>query len=106
MRHLCVVLMVNKWFDRFITLCIIVNSALLASKEFRDKYDPSYDSQWNEILEITDLFFTSIFLIECVIKIIAMGFWKHQKSYLKDYWNWIDFIIVAISVVSLTPFAD
>ena len=35
-----------------------------------------------------------------------MGFRKHERSYIKDYWNWIDFTIVCISVVSLTPFAN
>lgn len=35
--------MVNKWFDRFITLCIIINSLMLASKEFDEKYDEKYD---------------------------------------------------------------
>ena len=50
--------------------------------------------------------FTVIFLGECIIKIVAMGFRKHENSYIKDYWNWIDFAIVCISVVSLTPIAD
>ena len=33
-RKLAVRLMVNKWFERFITFCIIANSLLLASKEY------------------------------------------------------------------------
>ena len=98
--------MVNNWFDRFITFCIILNSILLASKEYEENYDSNYNSSWNKTLEQTDLVFTAIFFIECFIKIVGMGFTKHEHSYMKDYWNWIDFIIVCISVVSLTPIAD
>ena len=98
--------MVNKWFDRFITLCIIINSILLATKEYQENYDASYKSSWNMTLELTDLIFTVIFLIECLIKVGGMGFYGHSRSYIKDYWNWIDFFIVIISLVSLTPFAN
>ena len=105
-RKLCVHIMVNKWFDRFITLCIILNSILLASKEYDDKYDASYKSNWNTVLDMIDNVFTVIFLFECVVKIIGMGFISHKKAYLRDAWNWMDFLIVIISVVSLTPGAD
>ena len=50
-RKLCVIIMVNTWFDRFITFCIILNSILLASKEYEENYDPTYKSSWNETLE-------------------------------------------------------
>ena len=98
--------MINKWFDRFITFCILANSLLLATKEYRENYDGEYESSWNKTLEYTDLVFTLIFLIECVVKIIGMGFYKHDRSYLKDPFNWIDFIIVIVSLVSLTPIAN
>ena len=32
-----------------------------------------------------------------------MGFVVHPNSYLRDAWNWIDFTVVLISVVELTP---
>ena len=35
-----------------------------------------------------------IFLLEAVIKIVAMGFIGHSKAYLRDPWNIIDFVIV------------
>eukprot|EP00658_Telonema_sp_P-2_P028673 TRINITY_DN21928_c0_g1_i2.p1 TRINITY_DN21928_c0_g1~~TRINITY_DN21928_c0_g1_i2.p1 ORF type:complete len:816 (+),score=200.81 TRINITY_DN21928_c0_g1_i2:409-2856(+) len=34
-------------------------------------------------------------------KIVALGFVLHEKAYLRDAWNWLDFLIVIISVVSL-----
>ena len=46
-RELAVKIMVNKWFDRFITLCILLNSALLASKKYDENYNPNFESSWN-----------------------------------------------------------
>jgi len=70
-RRICVNIIVNKWFDRFITLCILANSGLLASKEYDENYDTNYHSEWNEVLDICDAVFSYIFLVECVLKIIA-----------------------------------
>ena len=74
LRKALVYLTNNAWFDRFITLCIITNSILLASKEYRINYDATYVSSWNAVLETTDVVFTYIFLCECLVKIVAMGF--------------------------------
>ncbi len=103
-RVFCVNVMLNKWFDRFITASIVINSVLLATKEYKENYDTGYVSSWNELLEKFDLVFTVIFFIEFLIKVIAMGFVMSKNSYLRDSWNWIDFIIVFISMISLTPF--
>ena len=98
--------MVNKWFDRFITLCIILNSILLASKEYKMNYNADYVSEWNQILDKIDVVFSVIFLIECIIKIMAMGFVTHKNAYIRDAWNIMDFLIVIISVVSFAPGVD
>lgn len=98
--------MVNKWFDRLITLCIILNSLLLASKEYEMNYDVGYKSEWNEILDKIDMGFSLIFLAECIIKVTSMGFIFHKKAYMRDAWNIMDFFIVIISVVSFTPGVD
>lgn len=37
---------------------------------------------------------TIIFIIEFLVKILAMGFVFGKNSYLKDLWNILDFIIV------------
>lgn len=98
--------MVNKWFDRFITLCIILNSLLLASKEYEMNYDTKYVSDWNNTLEKIDIVFSIIFLIECLIKIAAMGFVTNKNAYIRDAWNIMDFLIVIISVISFAPGVD
>jgi Ion transport protein len=47
--------------------------------------------------------FTSIFVTEATLKIIAIGFIMHKHSYLRDPWNILDFTVVLISLVSLIP---
>ena len=104
-RRICVTIDESPWFNHIITGCILVNSGLLASKLYDENYDPNFESRWNDLLEYFDLVFTFIFILECVIKIAAMGFYRHPGSYLKDYWNWLDFSIVLVSIISLSPAA-
>ena len=47
--------------------------------------------------------FTAIFLIECILKILGMGFFMHKNSYLRDFWNWLDFLVVVVSVLGWVP---
>jgi voltage-dependent calcium channel L type alpha-1D len=54
----------------------------------------------NEILEKVEYVFLFIFTAECIMKIIAQGFFQHQNAYLRNGWNILDFIIVIIGVVS------
>eukprot|EP01065_Artemidia_motanka_P018310 TRINITY_DN2162_c0_g1_i2.p1 TRINITY_DN2162_c0_g1~~TRINITY_DN2162_c0_g1_i2.p1 ORF type:complete len:1885 (+),score=667.97 TRINITY_DN2162_c0_g1_i2:215-5869(+) len=50
-----------------------------------------------------DLFFTIAFTVEMTIKIIALGFVSHRKSYLRSAWNVLDFIIVLSSWTDHVP---
>lgn len=52
------------------------------------------DGSWrNTLIGRSEIIFTLIFTIECCLKIIGMGFYG-SKGYLKDRWNWLDFIVV------------
>jgi voltage-dependent calcium channel L type alpha-1C/voltage-dependent calcium channel L type alpha-1D len=54
------------------------------------------------MIEKGGVIFTLIFTMEAILRIIAMGFFKHKNSYLKDPWNWLDFTVVCIGVIELT----
>jgi hypothetical protein len=41
--------------------------------------------------------------MECVLKILAMGFVLHPNSYLRDSWNRLDFFVVLISILDFLP---
>lgn len=83
---------------------IIVNSILMCLNDNNDRrMGEDYWSPRNFILNQIDLAFSVIFILECTIKIIALGFIFHKNSYLRDLWNWLDFIVVIISFVGFLP---
>jgi voltage-dependent calcium channel L type alpha-1D len=53
----------------------------------------------NKTINIAGIIFTIFFTLECVLKILAYGFVIHHKAYLRDGWNWIDFIVVIVGLV-------
>jgi len=48
---------------------------------------------------------TTIFTLECLVKIILFGLlFNGKSSYLRLAWNVMDFIIVLFAIISATPF--
>lgn len=43
--------------------------------------------------------FAAIYTVEMILKIIAKGFALHKFAYLRDPWNWLDFIVVILGYV-------
>jgi hypothetical protein len=81
-------------------LSIIGNSIVLALADYTDEDNLT---EWNQKLDLADQVFTIIYVIEASVKIVAFGFIIHRKSYLRDPWNVIDFIVVVIGIISLIP---
>ena len=65
------------FLDYFIILCILGNSLSLAMFDYNDR---EITKDWNKALDFAGLVFTIIFTVECVLKIVAMGFVKHKQS--------------------------
>ncbi len=93
-------------FDNFITVVIILNSFMLATTSYEVRLNPDYKSDWTPIQEKIDLGFSIIFICEFLVKVIAMGFVLHRKSYLWEPWNCLDFFIVCVSIVGFLPIGD
>lgn len=70
-------IVLHKWFEKLITACILINSIMLATREYRNNYDPDYDSNWNKIVDLVDLILSVVYIAECVMKILVMGFFCH-----------------------------
>lgn len=87
---------VNPMFDRFILLVIVVNCIFLA-------LDKEVDAVTNNI-ETIDFIFLLIYSWEMTFKIIAMGFFMREHSYLRDSWNIMDFSVVTLGW--FTKFVD
>lgn len=75
----------------------------LRSSASSDKYTMlTYASVWMFIWlqEKIEYIFLVIFTAECFMKIIAYGFVMHPGAYLRNSWNFLDFVIVVIGLLS------
>ena len=79
------------WYNFIIYLLIFINSLLLILETIKETENLS---------EITNYIFTLIFTIEFLMKIISYGFVLDDNSYLRDPWNWLDFIVVITGLLS------
>lgn len=100
LRIFMVWLVKAKWFEHFITSLILINSVFLGIKDYTDKND---ETPINQFVENSEIIFKIFFFIECITKVIAMGFIIGKKSYLSDAWNWIDFAVVISSLLTSLP---
>ena len=92
--------MYYRLFEYFIVMIIIGNSLVLSMYDYSDR---DSDSSYNKVLEKIQLSFTVIFTVESILKIIAMGFVLQKNSYLRDGWNFIDFIVVLFGFIDFLP---
>ena len=61
------------------------------------------NSTLKEALYIIDLITTILFIMEALLKIVALGFWLNGPwSYIRRSYNALDFLIVLLSLGSLT----
>ncbi|CAH0723262.1 unnamed protein product, partial [Brenthis ino] len=81
----------SKYFDLAIAGVIGLNVVTMAIEYYRMPPALQY------ALKIFNYFFTAVFILEAVMKLVALGF----KIYLKDKWNQLDVIIVILSIVGI-----
>ncbi|KAK3093243.1 hypothetical protein FSP39_013116 [Pinctada imbricata] len=70
-----------------IIITIIVNCAFMAMKD-------------NPVPDI-EYVFTGVYTVEAAIKISARGFIICNYTYLRDPWNWLDFIVITLAYVTM-----
>jgi len=68
-----------------------------------DYENPNKSSFRNDLVKYAEPFFIFAFTIEAILKIIAFGFVIDKNTYLRDPWNWLDFIVVVTSLLTLVP---
>ena len=98
LRRFCLWLSAHSAFDSFIILLIIASSVCLALDVPR--LDPG--SELKSYLDLLNYWFTGLFILEMTLKIVAYGFvFNGERSYLRQPWNILDFLIVGISILGL-----
>ncbi|XP_068193183.1 sodium channel protein type 4 subunit alpha B-like isoform X2 [Antennarius striatus] len=93
-RKTCFLIVEHNYFESFIIFMILLSSGALA---FEDIY-LEQRRIIKIILEYADQVFTYVFVVEMLLKWVAYGF----KAYFTNAWCWLDFLIVDVSLVSLT----
>ena len=91
MRFACKVFVDNIYFETLATVITFVNCVLFF---FSDPSNP--DDLWNNV----DYYFLIFYIIEAILKINTFSFYSAEGAYIRDYWNWLDLLVVIIGVFS------
>ncbi|KAI8126592.1 Voltage-dependent calcium channel type A subunit alpha-1 [Lucilia cuprina] len=84
-----------RYFDFFIMVVISLSSIALAAEDPVRENSPR-----NKILNYFDYAFTGVFTIEMLLKIVDLGVILHPGSYLREFWNIMDAVVVICAAVS------
>uniref|UniRef100_A0A8C5G7C7 Voltage-dependent T-type calcium channel subunit alpha n=1 Tax=Gouania willdenowi TaxID=441366 RepID=A0A8C5G7C7_GOUWI len=82
----------NHYLDLIITFIICINVITMSLEHYNQPH--SLDLA----LKYCNYFFTSTFVVESILKLIAFGF----RRFFKDRWNQLDLAIVLLSVMGIT----
>uniref|UniRef100_A0AAQ6A321 Sodium channel protein n=1 Tax=Amphiprion ocellaris TaxID=80972 RepID=A0AAQ6A321_AMPOC len=82
----------------FTLFSMIIMCTILTNCIFMTFSDPP---EWSKQVEYT---FTGIYTFESLVKITARGFCIDGFTFLRDPWNWLDFMV--ISMAYITEFVD
>jgi hypothetical protein len=99
LRALCIQLVEHPLFDQFIIVIIILSSIALGIEGPEDAVYLADLPKVRTALEVADVIFFFIFWVECVAKVIAMGFLFTNGAYLRQGWNQLDFSVVMLTTV-------
>lgn len=93
----------HDYFERIVLIIVIINTLLLIMTDYSDRIDesPKYPFLQDTILH-SEKFFTILYTIEAIFKIVAKGFLCGQGTYLKSGWDVLDFIVVLTGLFDIT----
>ncbi|KAG5673892.1 hypothetical protein PVAND_003895 [Polypedilum vanderplanki] len=87
-RRVAIYILVHPLFSLFIITTILTNCILMIM--------PS-----SPLIESTEVIFTGIYTFESGVKVMARGFILQPFTYLRDAWNWLDFIVITLAYVTM-----
>eukprot|EP00756_Hemistasia_phaeocysticola_P021633 Hpha_TRINITY_DN15786_c1_g2::TRINITY_DN15786_c1_g2_i1::g.37396::m.37396/K04834/SCN2A; voltage-gated sodium channel type II alpha len=115
LRVLCRTVYIDARFGNAI-LALILGNCLLLAISFATKCEPGgpdgipprekHPCGLGDVGYWLDMAFTIAFTVEMAIKVVALGFVAHKKSYLRSYWNMLDFVIVLSSYPIPIPYSN
>uniref|UniRef100_A0A8D0HP20 Sodium channel protein n=1 Tax=Sphenodon punctatus TaxID=8508 RepID=A0A8D0HP20_SPHPU len=93
-RRAAIKILVLSLTHRFTLFSIFIMCTILTNCVFMAQSEPP---TWNKYLEYT---FTGIYTFESLIKILARGFCMTEFTFLRDPWNWLDFIVIIMAYIT------
>ncbi|XP_072558424.1 sodium channel protein type 8 subunit alpha-like isoform X1 [Paramormyrops kingsleyae] len=91
-RRIAIKILIHSLFSMIIMCTILTNCVFMTF---------SNPPEWSKQVEYT---FTGIYTFESAVKIIARGFCVDGFTFLRDPWNWLDFMVISMAYV--TEFVD
>ncbi|XP_028972466.2 sodium channel protein type 2 subunit alpha isoform X2 [Esox lucius] len=88
LRRIAISILVHSMFSMLIMFTILTNCGFMTLSSPPD---------WAKNVEYT---FTGIYTFESLIKILARGFCVGKFTFLRDPWNWLDFMVISMAYVT------
>ncbi|NWQ89362.1 CAC1H protein, partial [Burhinus bistriatus] len=96
-RMMCQKVIAHKMFDHVVLVFIFLNCITIALE--RPDIDPH--STERIFLSVSNYIFTAIFVAEMMVKVVALGFFSGENTYLQSSWNVLDGVLVFVSIIDI-----
>jgi len=87
-----------RYWSSGVLALILVNSLMLT---MQDPFDDPPSSTLGLFLFYTSNVLSIVFLLEALVRMVAVGLWGHESAFLMDSWNIMDLFIVAAGLLEL-----
>ncbi|XP_060794421.1 sodium channel, voltage gated, type VIII, alpha subunit a isoform X12 [Neoarius graeffei] len=88
LRQIAIKILIHSLFSMIIMCTILTNCVFMTF---------SNPPEWSKQVEYT---FTGIYTFESAVKIIARGFCIDDFTFLRDPWNWLDFMVISMAYIT------
>uniref|UniRef100_A0A8C5RJC3 Voltage-dependent T-type calcium channel subunit alpha-1H n=1 Tax=Laticauda laticaudata TaxID=8630 RepID=A0A8C5RJC3_LATLA len=97
LRANCQKVIAHKMFDHVVLVFIFLNCITIAL----ERPDINPNSTERIFLSVSNYIFTAIFVAEMMVKVVALGFFSGEHTYLQSSWNVLDGILVFVSIIDI-----
>ncbi|XP_030624399.1 sodium channel, voltage gated, type VIII, alpha subunit a isoform X5 [Chanos chanos] len=87
-RRIAIKILIHSVFSMIIMCTILTNCVFMTF---------SNPPEWSKQVEYT---FTGIYTFESLVKIVARGFCIDDFTFLRDPWNWLDFMVISMAYIT------
>jgi len=87
-RRVAIHVLVHPLFSLIIIVTILLNCLMMILPP-------------TERIESTEVVFTAIYTFESATKVMGRGFVLTKFTYLRDAWNWLDFIVISLAYLTM-----